>query len=79
MMGDPLGAIIIDRSVGLPAFLSRFYLLEFNSFPVGHFSHFGASYSGFLHFSVPTESLHSWSSYLRFMGTSLLGLEEVCS
>ena len=79
VIGDPLGAIIVDPNVGLLAFLSRFDLLEFNNLPMGHFYHFGASYSRFFCFSVPTEGIHSWSSYSRFIGTSLQGSEEVCS
>ena len=57
MMGDPSGGVIVDPNVGLPTFLSRFDLLEFNSLHVGHFHRFGASYSIFLHFFVPTEGL----------------------
>ena len=72
VIGDPLGAIIVDPNVGLLAFLSRFDLLEFNNLPMGHFYHFGASYSRFFCFSVPTEGLHSWRGV--FLGNILLEL-----
>ena len=42
---------------GLPTFLARFDLLEFNSLPASHFHHFDSSYGNFLVFSVPMEGL----------------------
>lgn len=48
---------VSNSSSGLPAFLARFDLLEFNSLPASHFHHFGPSYGNFLHFSVPVEGL----------------------
>ena len=42
---------------GLPTFLARFDLLEFNSLPASHFHHFDSSYGSFLHFSMPMEGL----------------------
>ena len=48
---------VSDPSSGLPAFLARFDLLEFNSLPVSHFYRFGPSYGNFLHFFVPVEGL----------------------
>ena len=89
MMGDPLGAVIMDPSVGLFAFLSHFDLLEFNSLLVGHFRCFGASYSSFLCFFVPTEGLLLLEELLkvhgdfttRFRGGMFLGnilLELLC-
>ena len=42
---------------GLPTFLARFDLLEFNSLPANHFHHFGSSYGRFLRFSMPMEGL----------------------
>ena len=48
---------VSDPSSGLPAFLARFDLLEFNSLPVSHFYRFGPPYGNFLHFFVPVEGL----------------------
>ena len=42
---------------GLPTFLARFDLLEFNNLPANHFHHFGSSYGNFLRFSMPMEGL----------------------
>ena len=42
---------------GLPIFLARFDLLEFNSLPASHFHHFNSSYGNFFIFSVPMEGL----------------------
>lgn len=58
----------MDPSVGLSTFLSRFNLLEFNSLLMGHFHHFGASYSSFLRFFVPTEGLLLLKELLKVHG-----------
>ena len=38
VIGDLLGAIIVDPNIGLLAFLSHFDILEFNNLPMGHFT-----------------------------------------
>ena len=53
---------------GLPTFLARFDLLEFNSFPASHFHHFGSSYGRFLRFSVPMEGLPLLKGLLKRHG-----------
>ena len=67
-MGDPSCATIVDPSAGLPAFLPRFDLLEFNILPVVYFCHFGASYSSFLHFSMPIKGLPLLEELLKVHG-----------
>ena len=56
-MGKTPGVATLDPTSGLPTFLARFDLLEFNSLPANHFHHFGPSYGSFLYFSVPVEGL----------------------
>ena len=73
VMRDPSRAVIMDPSAGLPTFLSRFDLLEFNSLHVGHFHRFGASYSSFLQFSMPTEGLLLLEELLKVHGDFIAG------
>ena len=56
-MGEAPEVTVSDSSSRLPAFLARFDLQEFNSFPASHFHHFGPSFSNFLRFFVPMEGL----------------------
>ena len=56
-MGKTTGVATLDPTSGLPTFLARFDLLEFNSLPANHFHHFSSSYGSFLRFSVPMEGL----------------------
>ena len=56
-MGKTPGVVTLDPTSGLPTFLARFDLLEFNSLPANHFHHFSSSYGSFLRFSVPMEGL----------------------
>ena len=56
-MGKTPGVATLDPASGLPTFLARFDLLEFNSLPASHFHHFGTSYGSFLRFYVPMEGL----------------------
>ena len=56
-MGKIPEVATLDLASGLPTFLARFDLLEFNSLPASHFHHFGSSYGSFLRFSVPMEGL----------------------
>ena len=56
-MGEAPKEPISDSSLGLPAFLGCFDLLEFNSLPVSHFHHFGPPFGNFLCFFVPVEGL----------------------
>ncbi|XP_050278139.1 uncharacterized protein LOC126719651 [Quercus robur] len=48
---------ISDPGSGLPAFLARFDILEFNSLPASHLYCFGPPYGNFLHFSLLVEGL----------------------
>ena len=48
---------VSDLGSGLPAFLARFDLLEFNNLPTSHFHRFRPLYGNFLCFSVPVEGL----------------------
>ena len=79
MMGDPLGAVIVDPSDGLFAFLSHFDLLEFNSLIMGHFVALEHPILAFFASSCLLKVFYSWRSYSRFMGISPLDLEEVYS
>ena len=56
-MGKTPGVATLDPTSGIPTFLPRFDLLEFNNLPVSQFHHFGSSYGSFLRFSVPMEGL----------------------
>ena len=56
-MGEASEVTVSDFGLGLPAFLARFDLLEFNSLPASHFHHLGPPFGDFLHFSVPVEGL----------------------
>ena len=56
-MGKTPRVANLDLASGLPTFLARFNLLEFNSLPASHFHHFGSSYGNFLRFSMPMEGL----------------------
>ena len=56
-MEEAPGVAILDPSSGLPAFLSHFDSLEFNSLPASHFHSFGPPFGNFLRFSVPVEGL----------------------
>ena len=56
-MGKIPEVATLDLASGLPTFLARFDLLEFNSLPASHFHHFGSSYGSFLRFSVPMGGL----------------------
>ena len=56
-MGKTPRVVNLDLASGLPTFLARFNLLEFNSLPASHFHHFGSSYGSFLRFSMPMEGL----------------------
>ena len=56
-MGKTLEVATLDPVSGLSTFLARFDLLEFNSFSVSHFHHFGSFYGSFLCFSMPMEGL----------------------
>ncbi|KAL0001261.1 hypothetical protein SO802_015042 [Lithocarpus litseifolius] len=49
---------VLDLGVGLPAFLTRFDSLEFNSLPISHFHCFGTPCATFLQFSVFAEGSH---------------------
>lgn len=44
IMGEALEMTALNPSSGLPAFLTRFDSLEFNSLPVSHFHHFWATF-----------------------------------
>ena len=54
-MGEAPEVTVSDPDSGLPSFLARFDLLEFNSLPASHFYRFGPPYVNFLHFSVVME------------------------
>ena len=56
-IGEAPEVTIPDSSLGLPAFLAHFDLLEFNSLLASHFHHFGPSFGNFLHFSMLVEGL----------------------
>ena len=56
-MGEALRAIVSDPNLGLPAFLSCFDSLEFNSLPASHFHSFRSPFGNFLGFSMPIEGL----------------------
>ena len=56
-MGEVLEVTIPDSGSGLPVFLARFDLLEFNSLPASHFHRFRPPFDNFLRFSVPVEGL----------------------
>ena len=67
---------ISDPDSGLPAFLARFDLLEFNSLPASHFHRFGPSYGNFLHLSVPVEGLPLLEGLLKVYGDITIGFKE---
>ena len=56
-MGKTSGVATLDPASGLPTFLARFDLLEFNSVLASHFHYFGSSYGSFLRFYMPMEGL----------------------
>ena len=56
-MGKTSGVATLDLASGLPTFLARFDLLEFNSVLASHFHYFGSSYGSFLRFYMPMEGL----------------------
>ena len=56
-MEEAPGVTISNPGSELPAFLSRFDSLEFNSLPVSYFHHFGPPFGNFLRFSVLVEGL----------------------
>ena len=73
MMKDPSGAAIVDPNARLLAFLSHFDLLEFNSLPMVPFHCFAASYSSFLHFSMPTKGLPLLEELVKVQGDFTAG------
>ena len=56
-MEEALKTTVSDFGSGLPTFLARFDLLEFNSLPASHFHCFGPPFGTFLRFSMPMEGL----------------------
>ena len=56
-MGRAPRVAALNLALGLPTFVARFNLLEFNSLPTSHFHCFGSSYGSFLRFSMPMEGL----------------------
>jgi len=56
-IGEASEVTVSDSGSGLPTFLARFNLLEFNSLPVSHFHRFGPPFGNFLRFSVLVEGL----------------------
>ena len=65
MMMEAPKMTISNPNLGLPAFLTRFNSLEFNSLPASHFHHFGPPFVNFLRFSVPAEGLPLLEGLLR--------------
>uniref|UniRef100_A0A7N2LPD1 Uncharacterized protein n=1 Tax=Quercus lobata TaxID=97700 RepID=A0A7N2LPD1_QUELO len=65
MMVEAPKMTISNPSLGLPAFLTRFNSLEFNSLPASHFHHFGPPFVNFLQFYVPAEGLPLLEGLLR--------------
>ena len=57
LIGKTPGVATLNPALGLPTFLARFDLLEFNSLPASHFHYFGSSYGSFLRFYVPMEGM----------------------
>ena len=89
-MEKALGATVSDPSSGLPAFLSRFYSLEFNSLLMSHFYSFGPPFGNFLRFFVLVEGLPLLEGLFkthgdftsRFRGGAFLGnilMELLCA
>ena len=65
--------IVLDPSSGLPAFLTRFDFLKFNSLLTSHFHRFGLPFINFLQFSVPAEGLSLLEGLLRVHGVLTSG------
>ena len=67
---------VSDPGSGLPAFLARFDLLEFNSLPASHFHRFGPPSVNFLHFYVPVEGLPLLEELFKLHGHFVSGFKE---
>ena len=65
--------IVLDPSSGLPAFLTRFDFLKFNSLLTSHLHRFGLPFINFLQFSVPAEGLSLLEGLLRVHGVLTSG------
>ena len=68
MMEEALKMAVLDPSSGLPAFLTHFDSLEFNSLSVSHFHCFGPPFVNFLRFSMLAEGLALLEGLLRVHG-----------
>ncbi|KAL0012618.1 hypothetical protein SO802_007726 [Lithocarpus litseifolius] len=68
IMEKALEMTVLDANSGLPAFLTHFDSLEFNSLPISHFPHFGPPFVNFLRFFVPGEDLPLLEELLRVLG-----------
>lgn len=75
-MEEALEMTISDPSSGVPAFLTRFDSLEFNSLPASHFYFFGLPFANFLRFFVPTEGLPLLEGLLRVHEDFTNGFKE---
>ena len=68
MIGDVPRVAASDPNSRLSIFLVHFDLLEFNSLPTNHLHSIGSSYSNFLCFSIPMESLPLLEGLLKSHG-----------
>lgn len=74
-MGKAPRVVVLDPASRLPTFLACFDRLEFNSLPISHFHHFGASYGSFLRFSVPMEGLPLLEGLFKSYGDFTIGFK----
>ena len=65
-MEEPKDITVVDPGAGLPNYLTRFDLLEFNNLLVSHFYCFETSFPNFICFSIPAKGLPLLEELLRF-------------
>ena len=76
-MEEALGVTVSDPGLGLPAFLSRFDSLEFNSLLASHFRSFGPPFGNFLRFFVLVKGLPLLEGLFKTHGDFTNGFREV--
>ena len=75
-MGEASEVTVSDSGSGLPTFLARFDLLEFNSLPASHFHCFGPSFGNFVCFSMPVKGLPFLEGLFKAHGDFTSGFRE---
>jgi len=76
-MGEAPEVTVSDPGLGLPSFLARFDLLEFNSLLASHFYRFRPPYGNFLCFFVLVEGLLLLEVLFKIHGDFTSGFREV--